>query len=1026
MNIFPFIIIIICNLNLIHNDVNNPFSFFYSIQVNNQEYSVSFYENNLARQLINSLPIQKKYTKQTNSISFQIDKALTVSGLDKSHAYESGDMLYDSTSQSIFIFFGLGDSKAIYKTNENYYGLGKVNFASSIDDYFTATDNLIRLQMQSESSVVSPRLSIVIDLMNSQNSFELESKKGSKFDVMPNLYLIKTSYPNNFYLNTICSLSTDKLKINCNFRISDINSFTSKSNYKLYEALPNIDTVDTEITFYFNIIQNCKELNNNLCNICNSGYHTSNDKSSCIKDIENCKTFSTTEKRECTECQTGYGLYSNSLCLPYYYDNCHSYENIFKCNQCYSGFSLNNFGCCLPNSNSNGCDLYDSKTQQCSACLDGYTLNSNKCIKNIKYCSTYYNGQDYCSICENGYKKLNNNNYICVKEIERCTQYDNNYGICTACESQNGYFIDNGRCIYKTDYCLEYDSDGFCRICDKNYDLTNLHTCITPINYCVYYSNVNQCGRCSKGYVINESSPRKECVKEIIGCTQYKDGQCEKCLNEYYKQDGICYKKISNCNSYSPETGKCLTCASNLFYTDNGFCLKTESKNCKIFKIDTGDCEICQDNYQLTKEEGCVPKLSYCLSYSGSRCTLCDSDHYLYNDHCIEEVKNCVSYSNDKCSQCSGELTLSAENQCVYSLENCLTYNYKTNGYCNECIDGYILYQYPQQLYCVPKVEGCTSYFYSNKSCGQCDEGYNPILSENLCFYLEGCNEYMNNNPKKCEQCDISKYFMDDDICIIKVDNCLEYKNTYKMCSKCEYGYVLQGNKCFYKIEGCAEYDQDGDCLKCESGLKYNYYYEECRFEHEHCSSYNTNLKICYSCYYGYVLQDNTCFKEIENCKNYDDNGDCLLCNDGFIYDYINEICYFDSSHCLNVGYNKCYQCEEGYELQNNTCYEVIDNCDKYDYYGDCKNCEIGYKYNYEKERCLYDYKQCKTYDTTKQICYTCNTGYCFNSKTQLCIECESCIGCKRNNDEDDDDDDSKFLSLKNILYFAILTLLFC
>ena len=156
---------------------------------------------------------------------------------------------------------------------------------------------------------------------------------------------------------------------------------------------------------------------------------------------------------------------------------------------------------------------------------------------------------------------------------------------------------------------------------------------------------------------------------------------------------------------------------------------------------------------------------------------------------------------------------------------------------------------------------------------------------------------------------------------------------------------------CIDAIENCLEYDIDGNCKKCYRG----YYLEDNRCEL--CSGYDTSDG--YNC--------------IDNCRIINLEGTCKAC-------FINY--YLDGTECK--------LCEENKISNGTVCFEKIENCDSYnldEYSGipECSKCIEGYYIN-ENGDCV----QCidGIIVTAENRCYT-KIANCKSQNSDICNECE-------------------------------------
>ncbi|KRX00521.1 Insulin-like growth factor binding protein, N-terminal [Pseudocohnilembus persalinus] len=301
----------------------------------------------------------------------------------------------------------------------------------------------------------------------------------------------------------------------------------------------NINGVEGEVLCPNDIQRFCSDMNTceNLCS--KNGYCVQN-KCRCLKGYggKTCQL----------KCQSGEYVYEdngNSVCIntgcPYgYYLDTNQYQDndVSTCLECYKGCS----------------ECTNSKSDQCTACLSGYTLDSGKCKINCLSNSNCLecDGNDHCIECQIGYLLQSNE---CKLECD------------------DGFYKKNGA-------CLQCPLELNCQTCE--------------------YDNVNSkvvCLSCIQGQVSSLD------VFFIL-----KDNVCiDKCPDGYYKNTkGQCILCDSNCATCDgPYNHNCLLCRS-----DRKFHQNTCLKNCpEGFSQVAGECTriTCEDTeYEKVRNGECV------------------------------------------------------------------------------------------------------------------------------------------------------------------------------------------------------------------------------------------------------------------------------------------------------------------------------------------------------------------------------------------------------------------------------------
>ncbi|KRX11169.1 Insulin-like growth factor binding protein, N-terminal [Pseudocohnilembus persalinus] len=299
------------------------------------------------------------------------------------------------------------------------------------------------------------------------------------------------------------------------------------------------------------------------------------------------------------KCQSGEYVYEdngNSVCIntgcPYgYYLDTNQYQDndVSTCLECYKGCS----------------ECTNSKSDQCTACLSGYTLDSGKCKINCLSNSNCLecDGNDHCIECQIGYLLQSNE---CKLECD------------------DGFYKKNGA-------CLQCPLELNCQTCE--------------------YDNVNSkvvCLSCIQGQVSSLD------VFFIL-----KDNVCiDKCPDGYYKNTkGQCILCDSNCATCDgPYNHDCLSCRS-----DRKFHQNTCLNNCpEGFSQVAGKCTriTCYDkDYERVRNGECVYEQCYEYQY------VYKSGIDTYCNNCAYNCKTCVDFP-DKCTSCKDSDEELIDNKC--------------------------------------------------------------------------------------------------------------------------------------------------------------------------------------------------------------------------------------------------------------------------------------------------------------------------------------------------------------------------
>lgn len=199
--------------------------------------------------------------------------------------------------------------------------------------------------------------------------------------------------------------------------------------------------------------------------------------------------------------------------------------------------------------------------------------------------------------------------------------------------------------------------------------------------------------------------------------------------------------------------------------------------------------------------------------------------------------------------------------------------------------------------------------------------------------------------------------------------------------------------------QGCRAYDQQYVCLNCSTGFTLNivngqtlcvltiapicpsgYYFANntCNIiSISNCSvSDNAGLN-CFQCLDGYLLQNNICYY-VGGCLWPSFITGCSLCIQGYVLNGF--ICI--SLNCQNIyPNNTCQSCLSGYNLVNGTCQRNIYKCSNLDIFGNCLQCVANF--GLKNGRCVAI--GCNAYDPTTFVCLSCGANYTWNPTQETC-----------------------------------------
>ena len=303
-----------------------------------------------------------------------------------------------------------------------------------------------------------------------------------------------------------------------------------------------------------------------------------------------------------------------------------------------------------------------------------------------------------------------------------------------------------------------------------------------------------------------------------------------------------------------------------------------------------------------------------------------------------------------------------------------------------EAIDDIDNYELSEDGQCPQYCKLCTL----NKKCLDCKNDY---------LFLGKLNEEIIKclDPTKVN---IGNYKFNDTFYYECIENCDVCQDSVS-CDTCNENSIKLFNKCIKKIENCVDYNENGNCTKCQDNYAFieedrntcvnieqlnSFYSIDNRFSFIKCDGDGKNhinncnechfdeTLICDECTNDYYNLFSKCVPKIENCENYDENGNCIKCIDNYAfiendrntcieieqldnyYSTDNSISYIKcdgegDNHIKDC--NKCHfdeklicdECKENKYNLISKCVKIIENCEVYNENGECLKCINDYAF---------------------------------------------------------------------------------
>ncbi|ESU44005.1 Variant-specific surface protein, partial [Giardia duodenalis] len=369
--------------------------------------------------------------------------------------------------------------------------------------------------------------------------------------------------------------------------------------------------------------------------------------------------------------------------------NSHKYKGVAHCTQCNT-----------PNAAS---DTTTAVAATCTACEDGYFVNTNACEacgdENCATCAAEGTGK--CSKCKatgtKTYLKVESGDTGTCVEASGCgsgffPKDDAESGNkCILCGEANNGGIQNcaecsllpsasraGAILISCTKCSKNNLSPLKNECMANcpagtYANSNIcKPCHTSCSSCSD-TDESSCTACYPGYVLSKGADTTKgtCIRECTGalmahckadgCTLDVGGSkyCDACEDGYAPIDGVCTAMSAGARDASgckASGGKCTACTGTNYALLSGGCYNTKALpgSAVCTQADSnGQCQTCANGQNATSGNcpACAEGCAECVS-SISTCTECLAGYYLSGTKCVKcdkddnaitGVPNCVS-----------------------------------------------------------------------------------------------------------------------------------------------------------------------------------------------------------------------------------------------------------------------------------------------------------------------------------------------------------------------------------------------
>ncbi|EAR85154.2 transmembrane protein, putative (macronuclear) [Tetrahymena thermophila SB210] len=506
---------------------------------------------------------------------------------------------------------------------------------------------------------------------------------------------------------------------------------------------------------------------------------------------------------------------------------------------------------------------------------------------------------------------------------------------CLLC--QNGYYLDEGKCIYIPNCtnpivnqiddiisceegvylgyyaqsffqcpkncisCFKQDNEILCKGCKIGFARKQDGSCYPPPSFCIQASTIQV--KLPKNDTINLGDQYSSQQQEQQSSQMTELIQCDQCQSGFITQ-------IQDYTSPSDYYNQCIECSDII----------ENCQNCSLVLDQKYICNSCNEGYYLTQDKN---QSSVCQQCS-SNCSFCIFGQVQYNAPFIlsnsqigvEEREICLKcpkgygfhYDGKTCVQCN------QCDQCFYLINKQYVYTLGTNfkAITDEDI---IQLKLQVELTCSYQTcsEGCIDQF---NIC----QTKNKISGCSLCA-AQKISSDLSQNALTCKQCFSDKQMKVQIQSTLQNQYCLD--RCQSDCQQCNYDDFLQIQTCSlckkqgnYQLEYQQAIDELNNLLGNEDMIKYNSYHYLFLLQ-------NQKSKKCLNCLFGcYECQNAQIYQNNQEVGHYTSSIDQIsfiqqvqLLSQYYPQYFKSNDFFFPPQDSVDIVNSNCIKCQDGYQL---------------------------------------------------------------------------------------------------------------